>query len=53
VTPGARHAGEVRVVDIGIPRGAPEAGLVGLISRRVLRLVPARPRYAAPPTPSW
>jgi hydroxyethylthiazole kinase-like uncharacterized protein yjeF len=48
VTPGARHAGEVRVVDIGIPRGAPEPGLVGLISRRVLRLVPARPRYAAP-----
>jgi NAD(P)H-hydrate epimerase len=48
VTPGARHAGEVRVVDIGIPRGAPEAGLVGLISRRVLRLVPARPRYASP-----
>lgn len=48
VTPGARHAGEVRVVDIGIPSGAPEAGLVGLISRRVLRLVPARPRYAAP-----
>jgi hydroxyethylthiazole kinase-like uncharacterized protein yjeF len=47
VTPGARHAGEVRVVDIGIPRGAPEAGLVGLISQRVLRLVPARPRYAA------
>src|ERR671917_823543 len=47
VTPGARHAGEVRVVDIGIPCGAPEAGLVGLISRRVLRLVPGRPRYAA------
>src|ERR671911_2726522 len=47
VTPGARHAGEVRVIDIGIPRGAPEAGLVGLISRRVLRLVPARPRYAS------
>ena len=48
VTPGARHAGEVRVVDIGIPRGAPEAGLVGLISRRVLRLLPTRPRYASP-----
>ena len=48
VTPGARHAGEVRVVDIGIPRGAPEAVLVGLISRRVLHLVPARPRYATP-----
>src|SRR5829696_5245518 len=48
VAPGATRAGEVRVVDIGIPRGAPEAGLVGLISRRVLRLVPARPRYASP-----
>jgi len=48
VAPGARRVGEVRVVDIGIPRGAPEAGLVGLISRRVLRLVPTRPRYASP-----
>ena len=48
VTPATRHAGEVRVVDIGIPRGAPEAGLVGLISRRVLRLLPTRPRYASP-----
>jgi ADP-dependent NAD(P)H-hydrate dehydratase / NAD(P)H-hydrate epimerase len=47
VAPGARHVGEVRVIDIGIPRGAPDAGLVGLISRRVLRLVPARPRYAS------
>ncbi len=47
VTPGARHVGEVRVIDIGIPRGAPEAGLVGLISRRLLRLVPTRPRYAS------
>jgi ADP-dependent NAD(P)H-hydrate dehydratase / NAD(P)H-hydrate epimerase len=47
VAPGARHVGEVRVIDIGIPRGAPEAGLVGLISRRVLRLVPTRPRYAS------
>lgn len=45
VAPGSRHAGEVRVVDIGIPGGAPEAGLVGLISRRVLRLVPPRPLY--------
>ena len=48
VAPGAWRVGEVRVIDIGIPRGAPEAGLVGLISRRVLRLVPARPRYASP-----
>ena len=45
--PGKGHAGAVHVIDIGIPRGAPEAGLVGLISRRVLRLVPARPRYAS------
>ena len=47
VTPGAGHAGEVRVVDIGIPRGAPGAGLAGLISRRVLRLVPPRPLQAS------
>src|SRR5918998_4469216 len=47
VAPGARRVGEVRVIDIGIPRGAPDAGLVGLISRRVLRLVPTRPRYAS------
>lgn len=46
VAPGARYAGEVRVVDIGIPGGAPEAGLAGLISRRVLRLVPPRPSQA-------
>ena len=48
VAPGAWRVGEVRVIDIGIPRGAPEAVLVGLISRRVLGLVPARPRYASP-----
>src|SRR5918994_4366966 len=47
VAPGAWCVGEVRVIAIGIPRGAPEAVLVGLISRRVLRLVPARPRYAS------
>src|SRR5918998_1429177 len=46
VAPGAWRVGEVRVIDIGIPRGAPEPVLVGLISRRVLGLVPARPRYA-------
>jgi hydroxyethylthiazole kinase-like uncharacterized protein yjeF len=48
VAPGAWRVGEVRVIDIGIPRGAPEPGLVGLISRRVLGLAPARPRYASP-----
>ena len=41
---GARHAGPVRVVDIGIPPGEPGAGLAGLTSRRVLRVVPTRPR---------
>jgi hydroxyethylthiazole kinase-like uncharacterized protein yjeF len=45
VAQGARHAGLVRVVDIGIPRGEPGAGLAGLSSRRVLRMVPARSRY--------
>jgi len=43
VAPGAFHAGEVRVVDIGMPRGtAPPAA--GLISPRVLKLVPHRSR---------
>ncbi len=46
VAPGARHAGEVRVVDIGIPGGAPRTRLAGLICRRVLHLVPPRPRHA-------
>jgi hydroxyethylthiazole kinase-like uncharacterized protein yjeF len=44
VAPGTFHAGEVEVVDIGIPRGAPTAERVGLISDRVLRLLPRRPR---------
>jgi ADP-dependent NAD(P)H-hydrate dehydratase / NAD(P)H-hydrate epimerase len=45
VAQGARNAGSVRVVDIGIPRGEPGAGLAGLTSRRVLRMVPPRSRY--------
>jgi hydroxyethylthiazole kinase-like uncharacterized protein yjeF len=44
VAPGAHHAGEVRVVEIGIPRGAPEPRQAGLISDRVLALVPRRQR---------
>lgn len=44
VAPGAHQAGEVRAVEIGIPRGAPGAGGAGLISERVLELVPPRPR---------
>ncbi len=47
VAPGARHSGAVRVVDIGIPSGSPSPGLVGLISRRVSRLVPPRPLYTS------
>ena len=42
VAPGAFHAGEVRVVDIGIPTGAPSARTAGLIAERVLGLVPRR-----------
>ncbi|MFL5868043.1 MAG: NAD(P)H-hydrate dehydratase [Thermoleophilaceae bacterium] len=44
VAPGALHAGEVEVVEIGIPRGAPSGERAGLISERVLGLFPHRPR---------
>ena len=44
VAPGAHHAGEVEPIDIGIPRGAPAAGVAGLISERVLGLYPHRAR---------
>lgn len=44
VAPGKIHAGEVTVVDIGIPRGGPANPSVGLISRRVAHLVPRRGR---------
>lgn len=39
---GARHAGFVKVTDIGTPPGDPGAGLAGLTTRRVLRTVPPR-----------
>ena len=42
VEPGKGHAGSVQVVDIGIPRGAPEPRAAGLISERVLDLYPHR-----------
>jgi ADP-dependent NAD(P)H-hydrate dehydratase / NAD(P)H-hydrate epimerase len=45
VFPGALHAGAVEVVEIGIPRGAPEAKRAGLISERVLELFPHRRRH--------
>ena len=44
VAPGAHHAGEVEVVEIGVPRGAPPPVTAGLISDRVLRLYPRRRR---------
>ena len=44
VAPGALHAGEVEVVQIGVPRGAPEPSAAGLISERVLKLYPHRTR---------
>lgn len=47
VAPGAEHAGEVRVVEIGIPRGAPSAQGAGLIADRALELLPSRPRFGS------
>jgi NAD(P)H-hydrate epimerase len=44
VNPGREHSGEVEVVEIGIPRGAPTAERAGLISERVLDLYPRRAR---------
>jgi hydroxyethylthiazole kinase-like uncharacterized protein yjeF len=44
VDPGKGHAGEVEVIEIGIPRGAPLPEDAGLISDSVLDLVPPRPR---------
>ena len=40
--PGKTHSGEVSVVDIGIPEGAPVSPRVGLITPRVLEGVPHR-----------
>jgi ADP-dependent NAD(P)H-hydrate dehydratase / NAD(P)H-hydrate epimerase len=44
VEPGRGHAGEVEVVEIGVPRGAPPPRSAGLISERVLELYPRRGR---------
>ncbi len=44
VAPGAFCAGDVRLVDIGIPRGAPVPETGGLIADRSLALVPPRTR---------
>jgi ADP-dependent NAD(P)H-hydrate dehydratase / NAD(P)H-hydrate epimerase len=42
IAPGKQHAGELRVVPIGIPDGAPVEATDGLISTRVLELAPDR-----------
>jgi ADP-dependent NAD(P)H-hydrate dehydratase / NAD(P)H-hydrate epimerase len=42
VHPGKRHAGEVQVIDIGIPRGAPMRARAGLIEESLLRTLPLR-----------
>jgi ADP-dependent NAD(P)H-hydrate dehydratase / NAD(P)H-hydrate epimerase len=44
IAPGKDHAGAVRVVDIGIPAGAPVQADVGLIRDAVLDLIPRRGR---------
>ena len=42
VHPGKRHTGELRTIDIGIPRGAPALARCGLIGPRALGLLPSR-----------
>ena len=44
VDPGKEHAGSVEVVEIGIPRGAPQPQRAGLILDAALAMVPPRPR---------
>jgi NAD(P)H-hydrate epimerase len=42
VQPGKSHAGELRVIDIGIPRGAPGEAMAALIDDAVLDVIPRR-----------
>lgn len=42
IQPGKGHAGEVRTLDIGIPRGAPMVASVGLLAPTVLDVLPRR-----------
>jgi NAD(P)H-hydrate epimerase len=42
IRPGKAHAGEVHVLDIGIPRGAPLVAEVGLIEPAVIARLPTR-----------
>jgi ADP-dependent NAD(P)H-hydrate dehydratase / NAD(P)H-hydrate epimerase len=47
VAPGAIYAGEVEIVQIGIPRGGPGPTVAGSISERVLDLFPRRRRFGS------
>ncbi len=42
IIPGKAHAGEVRTLDIGIPRGAPSDARIGLIEASVRERLPRR-----------
>ncbi len=42
IAPGKQCAGEVRVIDIGIPRGAPSVPSIGLILGAAAKVVPRR-----------
>ncbi len=42
IRPGKAHAGTLEVIEIGIPRGAPETATIGLIAARVCDLLPRR-----------
>jgi NAD(P)H-hydrate epimerase len=44
IAPGKEHAGEVEVLDIGIPPGGPGEPRIGLISPRVTDAIPRRGR---------
>jgi ADP-dependent NAD(P)H-hydrate dehydratase / NAD(P)H-hydrate epimerase len=44
IAPGKEHAGEVRIIDIGIPPGGPGDPQIGLISDRVREQIPRRGR---------
>jgi hydroxyethylthiazole kinase-like uncharacterized protein yjeF len=46
ISPGKDHAGEVRIVDIGIPAGGPAPAAIGLIDPQVLDAIPRRGRDA-------
>jgi len=42
IMPGKRHAGEVRTIDIGIPRGAPMEARIGLSTSALAEQLPRR-----------